>query len=486
MKIRRLALSGVVAALVGATIVSVSGVVAAEAAQYPMSAKQIIFGGKLISQPMGIAAVDPSSGSNTTYMPIWYVMQALKSIGVQSGWDGSHWTMTMPSNLSPSVNLSSIHAGSGAKMIYINNVNVQNMSGIVYPDPASHVNTTYIPIWYVMKVLGYENIQSGWDGNKWAMTPPEQSTSGDVDFQMPSSGVTTGVTNTGNSTESWQDNGQDVLLNSVNYTSGSNFLPIQGKVNGSSRSGVVVEVYRADDENWFYSIPVDSTGAFSATIELPYTGSDCVSVGIPQLRDTFGLSNSATYVYAQNNQPSCTDQQMALLQSWMVNYNGSDAIATLAKSIAANTTTKDGLIEAVSDWVSGNTEYNFPEVNANNTAWQQATQTLQSKIGVCQDQAALSAALLRSLGVPTEVIGGEAYDPGNNYQDMGPHAWNMAWDGSRWILFDSTWDQSYSQDQRIAPPDSIDHTYFDIPLQTFEKSHKPDATQAFGWVVLAR
>jgi transglutaminase-like putative cysteine protease len=487
MKILRQAAFGVVAATlltVGTSLTA--GVPIAQAAQYPMSQKQIIFGSKVVSQPMGIAAIDPASKKYTTYVPIYYVMQALKAVGIQSGWDGTNWRMAMPANLSPAVDLGTVRAGSGAKRIYINNVDVQNVDGIVYPDPASHVNTTYIPIWYVMKALGYENIQSGWDGTKWSMTPtlvsgtpstPTTASSGaGVD-----SGVSPGVGNSGDASESWQNNGKDVTLNDLSFQSSTNHLPIQGTVSGGSGADILVEVYNSDSNNWFYSIPVDNYGRFSATIELPYGGSDSVSVGIPQMTNSFGLGDTSAYFNVDNSQPTLSDQQLSLLQSWMVNFNESGDVQSLGKQIAAGQANQDGVIKAVSDWVSYHTEYNFPEVNANKIAWQQASKTLQTKIGVCQDQAALAASLLRSLGIPTRVVGGEAYDTAHSNEDIGPHAWNMAWDGSRWVTFDSTWDQVYTQDQTVSPPDSVDDTYFDPPQQTFDQSHKPDSTQMFGW-----
>lgn len=36
---------------------------------------------------------DPSTGKPTTYTPIWYVMQVLKRLGLQSSWNGTTWTV---------------------------------------------------------------------------------------------------------------------------------------------------------------------------------------------------------------------------------------------------------------------------------------------------------------------------------------------------------------------------------------------------------
>lgn len=43
-----------------------------------------------------VVTVDPSSKSNTTFIPIWYIMQTLKSVGLNSTWNGSTWNVLAP------------------------------------------------------------------------------------------------------------------------------------------------------------------------------------------------------------------------------------------------------------------------------------------------------------------------------------------------------------------------------------------------------
>jgi transglutaminase-like putative cysteine protease len=257
-------------------------------------------------------------------------------------------------------------------------------------------------------------------------------------------------------------------------------LPIKGHVTGARRDDLVVEVVQAQDKNWFYSVPVDANGNFAVTITLPYQGQDYVNVGYPGTSDSFGLDNSATYGQFQNNQATLTTSQMAVLQSWMVNYNESAAIHTLAGQITAAATTKDQAIKDVSDWVSSHIYYNFPELTQGTFLWQQATQTMNVRYGVCQDQAAVAAALLRSLGIPTQVIDGEAVDP-SQHQDIGGHAWNEAWDGTKWITFDSCWDQQYFQDTQVAAPLAVVDDYFNPSSASFSQTHVPDPNQPFAW-----
>lgn len=54
----------------------------------------IYLNGKLIQNVNGTYAIDPSTGHNTTYMPIWYVQQVLHRAGLTSTWNGTTWTIT--------------------------------------------------------------------------------------------------------------------------------------------------------------------------------------------------------------------------------------------------------------------------------------------------------------------------------------------------------------------------------------------------------
>lgn len=141
----------------------------AAASTYPLTVKHFIFNGKLISSPEGIAAKDPSTNKNTTYVPVYYVMQALRSINIQSHWNGTDWDLEIPSTIQPSIDLSSVNVSANSKYIQLNGIPIQSTPAVVYPDPASHVDTTYMPIWYVMKILNDLKITSHWDGTTWNM-----------------------------------------------------------------------------------------------------------------------------------------------------------------------------------------------------------------------------------------------------------------------------------------------------------------------------
>jgi uncharacterized protein YvpB len=127
-----------------------------------MTQKSIYLNGQEISHPFGFAS------DGTTYMPIWYVMQALNSLGISSDWDGQHWSLTTPSSYS--VDFTNIQPGRAPLSIYLNGTLVQNSPCIVSNDPYSGKPTTFVPIWYIMKILNRMNVQSTWDGTNWNMT----------------------------------------------------------------------------------------------------------------------------------------------------------------------------------------------------------------------------------------------------------------------------------------------------------------------------
>jgi uncharacterized protein YvpB len=132
------------------------------AADTNMSQKSIYLNGKKISNPYGFAY------DGTTYMPIWYVMKALENLGITSDWDGHRWNLTTPSTYS--VDLSNIQPGQAPIRIYLNGTLIQNSPGIVKNDPYSGAPTTFVPIWYIMKILNRMNVESDWDGTNWNMT----------------------------------------------------------------------------------------------------------------------------------------------------------------------------------------------------------------------------------------------------------------------------------------------------------------------------
>ena len=111
--------------------------------------------------------VIPSSkvvANNTTYMPIYYVMKALTTLGLKSTWNGQNHTWSFTAQkLTHTLNL---NAKSGNTTFIVNNQTVEtNVPTIVAKDPKSGVMTTFIPIWYIQQVLNNVGILTDtWNG----------------------------------------------------------------------------------------------------------------------------------------------------------------------------------------------------------------------------------------------------------------------------------------------------------------------------------
>ncbi|WP_054967425.1 hypothetical protein [Alicyclobacillus ferrooxydans] len=160
----------------------------------------IYLNGHDISNPSHIVAKEyPKAQEPTSWIPIWYLIQALKSLNIQSTWNGETWNLQLPTGMS--VNLDSLPAvqkvNTGEMQISLNGTVVQHAPRIAYKDPGGNVVTSYAPVWYLMQVLKRVGIQYTWDGMNWKMSQAVNTTKLDVvkDFiqvlhiQLDSSGT---------------------------------------------------------------------------------------------------------------------------------------------------------------------------------------------------------------------------------------------------------------------------------------------------------
>lgn len=159
---------------------------------------EIVLGKKVLSHPYGFAH------AGTTYMPIWYVMQALSQLGIQTTWNGKVWNMKVPATMS--VDLQHVQLAKGTMQLELNGHEVEAVYGLVAIDPSSHHATTYMPIWYVMQALQRIGVQSTWAKMIWTLTGPVQKTTsttsadGGTENAGTSASGTTGQTGTSGET----------------------------------------------------------------------------------------------------------------------------------------------------------------------------------------------------------------------------------------------------------------------------------------------
>ncbi len=149
-------------ALYGAWLIPMS----VRAAMSNLSPKSIDLNGETVYKPYGVVY------NNTSYMPIWYIMQTLNQLGMANSWDGSSWTIATPTGWQ--VDFSNIPYTSGSKSIFLNGTLVQRLDSRVYIDPSSGQPTTYMPIWYMMQLLNRVIVTSTWDGSNWLLSSNNQ------------------------------------------------------------------------------------------------------------------------------------------------------------------------------------------------------------------------------------------------------------------------------------------------------------------------
>lgn len=150
------------------------------------------------------------AGSPTNYMPIYYVNKALKNMGFKVTWDGTNLIITNPKVQAPS----NVTPGSGPNGIYLNGTLVQKTTVKVAKDPAGGTETSYMPIYFVLKVLQEVGVAqtSDWNGTTLTMHKP-------VTALAITSAKQTAATKVGVSFNEAVPSGTDVTLtgNGINY-----------------------------------------------------------------------------------------------------------------------------------------------------------------------------------------------------------------------------------------------------------------------------
>ncbi len=106
-------------------------------------------------------------------------------------------------------------------------------------------------------------------------------------------------------------------------------------------------------------------------------------------------------------------------------------VKSTAEDITKDCTTNARKIQAVAEYVAKNTCYDYDYSEHGTKVYSELALTpytvLTEKNTVCEGYSRACEGLLQSIGIPCV------------YVLCPDHSWNMAYDGERWILFDSTW-----------------------------------------------
>lgn len=230
--------------------------------------------------------------------------------------------------------------------------------------------------------------------------------------------------------------------------------------------------FNIDDGNYAVDVFVNNSeyGSFSAWA---YGGQVVVNNGVMRLAvpDAVWQHNYATYHFKKISLD-------AILSASAEVQKDDSQIVSLATKIVAGLKTDYDKAKAVYDWVSSNIHYDMDAFNTDNIVDQDAINTLNNKRAVCEGYANLTAALLRSLDIPTGVVYGYALGVDTSDYWVTPfkmpsanHAWNEVYIDGKWLIIDSSWgsNNQYYKGQFNTYPSS--DNYFDIALNTFSMTH---------------
>lgn len=144
----------------------------------------------------------------------------------------------------------------------------------------------------------------------------------------------------------------------------------------------------------------------------------------------------------------------------------------LGDYVAANFPTPPERIRAIFVWIANNIQYDLANMYALNFYEDQAekiAKPLRTRMGICENYAALFVAVCRRAGIKAVEIQG--YTKQRGFVDYIPHAWCAVLLDGNWWLFDPTWGSGYVDQGKFVR--KLNETFFKASPETFIRSHMP-------------
>lgn len=281
----------------------------------------------------------------------------------------------------------------------------------------------------------------------------------------------------------------------VTYTP---YQPVNGwiPVSGSTTlqiNHITVILQDSSGDMWNYELPVQN-GQFSGLVRSPFQGSVEV-VLFPNYFQTMtstadvnqGYSYPLSYYSVNVTAIPPDSNTLALYASAHRNYNMSPNFANTADLLLENSPSIDTAIQAISNYTTESIIYNLNSNQLDPTktyfpyyVWQDTLTAWNTHSGVCEDYSSLAAALLQSVGIPAQTVGGYAGNwtslPASDTNPADAHQWTQAWDGNQWLVFDPTW----GTDSNLSVINYIDNQYFG-DTASLQVTHLPTPGQIGLW-----
>jgi len=137
------------------------------------------------------------------------------------------------------------------------------------------------------------------------------------------------------------------------------------------------------------------------------------------------------------------DEHAVFLSSSQTVYWTDDSdVTALAQAITKEAKTDREKLQAIHNYVVNNIAYDYDKIeNLPKGYIPSAEATLEDGKGICYDFAAITAAMLRAVDVPTKLIKGySAYTSAY-------HAWNEVLVDGEWVVVDTSTDSIYAENQ---------------------------------------
>lgn len=209
----------------------------------------------------------------------------------------------------------------------------------------------------------------------------------------------------------------------------------EGYVSAAATSDIRLKfLVEKDGQTYAYDLPGDGTPT-----SFPLNMGDG-SYRFRVMRNTSG--NNYVEINSSDADVTMEDEfQPFLRPNVFCNYGADSACVQKARELAADAENQGDVARAVFDYVTQNVSYDNQKAAelADATGYVPSPdETLASGTGICFDYASLGAAMLRSLGIPTQIVTGYV-SPDDIY-----HAWLMvyvdgSWHSARFSIDEKTW-----------------------------------------------
>jgi hypothetical protein len=162
----------IIATLMLGTLFSPQHIVQASTSKSGWKRAAIVLDGNTVQVVPFRVAIDSSSHRDTVFFPVWYLMQLLRAQGINSAWDAETHSLSLTTPAGWTADLKQPVSSSSQLDAVIDGTIVQGMPEAVWNDPSTNRPTTFLPLWYFMKVLQRLGFESNWDGSRFALTSP--------------------------------------------------------------------------------------------------------------------------------------------------------------------------------------------------------------------------------------------------------------------------------------------------------------------------